>query len=205
MGLQKLRFFHAGWRKWGYWLAAAVAIPVGWYITYRGVLWNNSIGWSDEWSNPNSLWHKGVRFNYYGSLITAFGYVSAGVLLSIWAANPARKILNRCLLPIRSVGRMALTCYLSETLIGTTIFYGHGLGYFGKLTRFELLPIVLGTWVVILAFATLWLRFFRQGPLEWFWHSIVYWDWKNPRKAAAGPDASLSPSVSGAVGEANKD
>jgi uncharacterized protein len=197
MSLHRWRFFHASWPRWRYVAVALIAVPTGWYITYRGVLFNDSKGWSETWTDPDSLWHRGVRYNYYGSLITAFGYLALGVLLATWAANPGRKLLRACLIPIRAVGRTALTCYLLETLIGTTIFYGHGLGYFGYLTRAELLPIVLGTWVFILAFATVWLKFFRQGPLEWFWHAIVYWEWKNPRHMAAGPDASLSQSMAG--------
>ena len=201
MALQKRRFFHALWPREAYATIAALAIPIGWMITYLGVLFNDSIRWNEDWYSFFSLWHLGVQFNYWGSLLTAFGYISFGVLLAIWAAHPAHSLLRLALIPIRAVGRMALTCYLAETLIGTTIFYGHGLGYFGYLTRAQLLPIVLGTWIVILAFATLWLKFFRQGPCEWLWHSIVYWDWQNPRHTAAGPDASLNPSVAGSTGE----
>ena len=129
------------------------------------------------------------------------------MLLADWAAKPDWSLFNKWLTPIRSIGRMALTCYLGETLIGTTIYYCHGIGpiklgfgLFGRTTRVENLPIVFGTWLFMLIFATFWLTMFRQGPLEWFWHSIVYWDWKNPRHAAAGPDASLSPSVKGTAG-----
>jgi uncharacterized membrane protein YeiB len=172
-----------------------------------------------------------MAFNYWGSLLCAFGYISFGVLLALWAAdpvkpswsaefarqgytpiaaigatfavNPLHKLFRLCLIPVRAVGRMALTCYLTETLIGTTLFYGHGLGLFGKLSRPELVyKVVLPSWAFILAFATIWLSLFRQGPLEWLWHSIVYWDWHNPRHSAAGPDASLSPTIAGSAGEA---
>lgn len=201
MGLQRLRFFHGAWRWWSYALIALALTPLGWWITWRGVLYNEfEIKWSEDWFVYESLWHKGVKFNYFGSLLCAFGYISVGVLLAMVAANPARKLFRACLVPIRSVGRMALTCYLTESLIGTTLFYGHGFGYFGMFSRAELpFKVVLPTWIAILAFATLWLTFFRQGPLEWLWHSIVYWDFKNPLKSAAGPDASLSPSVQGSV------
>ena len=201
MALQKRRFFHAVWPREAYATIAAIAVPLGWMISFLGTRFNDAINWSENWYSFFSLWHLGVEFNYWGSLLTAFGYISIGVLLAIWAANPAHSLLRLALIPVRAVGRMALSCYLAETLLGTTIFYGHGLGYFGYLTRAQLLPIVLGTWIAILAFATLWLTFFRQGPFEWFWHSLVYWDWQNPRHGAAGPDASLSPSVAGSAGE----
>ena len=200
MALQKRRFFHAAWSRDAYATIAALTIPVGWMMTYLGVMFEQRINWveSDDFL---SVWHLGGEFNYWGSLLCAFGYMSFGVMLAIWAAKPVHTILQKCLIPIRSIGRMALTCYLTETLIGTTIYYGHGFGLFGRTTRAQNLPIVFGTWIFLMFFATLWLTVFRQGPLEWFWHSIVYWDWHNPRLAAAGPDASLSPSVAGVVGE----
>jgi uncharacterized protein len=201
MGLQKLRFYHGAWPKWSYALIPLILVPLGWYTSYQGVLFNESIGWNENWYSYTSLWHRGMVYNCYGSLMCALGYNAIGVLVALIAANPARKILRFCLIPIRAVGRMALSCYLTETLIGTTLFYGHGYGTFGMFSRAELVPkVVLPTWIGILFFATLWLSVFRQGPLEWLWHSIAYWDWKNPRKAAAGPDASLSPNVPGAIG-----
>jgi uncharacterized protein len=203
MGLHKLRFFNGTWPRWLYAVIPLVLAPIGWFITYRGVLYNESIHWNEDWYGTESLWHKGVYYNYYGSLLCALGYISAGVVLALITARPALRVLHVCLVPIRAVGRMALTCYLTETLIGTTLFYGHGFGKFGMFTRAELLfEVVLPAWAGILMFATLWLTLFRQGPLEWLWHSIVYWDWRNPRKAAAGPDKALTPTVPGMAGQA---
>jgi len=126
-------------------------------------------------------------------LLCTFGYMCFGVLLAIWAADVSRWMLRACLVPIRSVGRMALSNYISQTVIGTFIFYGHGLGYFGQLSRAQLVPIVLVTWCLQLTASTIWLRYFRQGPLEWFWHSIVYWKWKSPllpREVATVPQTA---------------
>jgi uncharacterized protein len=206
MALQKRRFFHGAWPLGAYATLASFTIPAGWAISYLGVLFNQRIGWVES-DDLFSMWHLGTQFNYWGSLLCSVGYMSCGVLLADWAAKPNWAWFNKCLTPIRSIGRMALTCYLMETLIGTTFYYEHkigpvqlGFGYFGKTTRLENLPLVFGTWAFLLIFAPLWLTVFRQGPLEWFWHSIVYWDWKNPLHSAAGPDASLSPSVAGMAG-----
>jgi uncharacterized protein len=206
MALQKRRFFHGAWPLASYATIASFAIPAGWTISYLGVMFNQRNGWVES-DDLFSVWHLGGQFNYWGSLLCSLGYLSCGVLLAAWAAKPGFAWVSKCLTPIRSIGRMALTCYLTETLIGTTFYYRHrigsvdlGFGYFGQTTRLENLPLVLGTWIFLMIFATVWLLIFRQGPLEWFWHSIVYWDWKNPRHAAAGPDASLSPSVAGVVG-----
>jgi uncharacterized protein len=66
---------------------------------------------------------------------------------------------------IACVGRMALSNYLLQTLICTTLFYRFGL--FMKFDRLTLLAFVIPVWVVNVAFSVIWLRYFRQGPLEW--------------------------------------
>lgn len=201
MALQKRRFFHGAWNLGAYATIASLTIPAGWTISYIGVMHNQQVGWVES-DSFFSVWHLGTLFNYWGSLLCAVGYLSCGVLLAAWAAKASW--VSKCLIPIRSIGRMALTCYLTETLIGTTFYYGHeihgvklGFGYFGHTWRTDNLYLVFSTWAFLMVFATLWLTFFKQGPLEWFWHSLVYWDWKNPLNAAAGPDASLSTSVQG--------
>jgi uncharacterized protein len=70
---------------------------------------------------------------------------------------------------------MALTCYLLQTIICTTIFYGHGLGLFGKVNRVEQLVVVLAVWAILLVLSPIWLRRFRFGPFEWIWRCLSYW------------------------------
>jgi uncharacterized protein len=70
---------------------------------------------------------------------------------------------------------MALTNYLMQSVICTTLFYGWGFGLFGTLNRTPLAGIVLAIWVFQLLFSPLWLRFFRFGPAEWLWRSLTYW------------------------------
>ena len=76
--------------------------------------------------------------------------------------------------PFAAVGQMALTNYLLHTVICTTIFYGHGFGYYGSVDRLEQLGVVIGVWVVQLVASPLWLRRFRYGPAEWVWRSLTY-------------------------------
>jgi uncharacterized protein len=72
-------------------------------------------------------------------------------------------------------GQMAFTNYLTQSLICTSIFYGHGLGYFGRFGRAELALFVVGIWALQLAWSPLWLRYFTFGPAEWAWRSLTYW------------------------------
>jgi uncharacterized protein len=174
MALQRWKFYHGQWGRPAYALLAMLLIPVGWLLTTLGVIFNHTTEWSEEWTAFLSVWGLGAEFNYWGSLLTAVGYMAAGVLVAMWAADPARRVLRAALVPVRAVGRTALTNYLSQSLIGTTLFYGHGLGWYGKLTRLELLYVVAAVWTVQLIVSPFWLRYFRQGPMEWLWHTLVY-------------------------------
>jgi uncharacterized protein len=76
---------------------------------------------------------------------------------------------------LAAMGRMSLTSYLSQTVICTTIFYGHGLGLFGRADRWHLLVLALIILVCQMIFSVVWLRSFRYGPMEWVWRSLSYW------------------------------
>ena len=71
-------------------------------------------------------------------------------------------------------GRMALTNYIGQSVIGMFLFYGIGFGLgagFG-LAQTEL--IVLAVCLFQMIFSALWLRAFRFGPLEWIWRMLTY-------------------------------
>ncbi|MCD2322629.1 DUF418 domain-containing protein [Sphingomonas sp. IC-56] len=80
---------------------------------------------------------------------------------------------GRLTVRLAAAGRMAFTNYLLTSLICTTIFYGYGLGWFGQLSRWQLYPIVVGVWAVILLWSKPCLDHFRFGPFEWLWRSLV--------------------------------
>lgn len=75
---------------------------------------------------------------------------------------------------IAAPGRMALTCYISQSLTGIFLFYGIGLGLgmsFG-LVHIEL--IALCVFIIQIVLSRVWFLFFRFGPLEWLWRLATY-------------------------------
>lgn len=72
-----------------------------------------------------------------------------------------------------AVGRMAFTNYLATSILCTLFFYGYGLGAYGHLSRWQLYPVVLGVWTLLLLWSPLWLRHHRYGPMEWLWRSLA--------------------------------
>ena len=85
-----------------------------------------------------------------------------------------KDVWRKRLRPLAAVGRMALSMYLLHSIICTTIFYGHGLGLFGRVERIWQLAIALAVIALQLWIAPLWLRRFRFGPFEWLWRTLTY-------------------------------
>lgn len=79
-------------------------------------------------------------------------------------------------------GQMALTNYLSQSLLCLFIFTGAGLALYGQLSRHELYYVVVAIWILQLAWSPLWLRHFRYGPAEWIWRSLTYGRWQPLRR-----------------------
>jgi uncharacterized protein len=74
-----------------------------------------------------------------------------------------------------ATGQMALTNYLSQSVICMFVFTGAGLALYGHLERHELYYVVAAIWIAQLIWSPLWLRRFRFGPAEWLWRSLTYW------------------------------
>ncbi len=140
-----------------------IGLGIGWPIVIVGVVSNFKAGWSLEYSM-----FLGSQFNYWGSLLVAMGYI--GLVMMISKSMERKKAIH----PLAAVGRMALTQYLLQTLICTFLFYGNGLGLFGRVERQHQILIVFVIWTVQLILSQIWLRHFRFGPAEWLWRSLTY-------------------------------
>jgi uncharacterized protein len=76
---------------------------------------------------------------------------------------------------LASVGQMAFTNYLMQSIICTWFFYGYGFGFYNKMKFHQLYYFVFSVWVFQMIFSVIWLRYFRFGPFEWLWRSLTYW------------------------------
>ncbi|HET8679857.1 MAG TPA: DUF418 domain-containing protein, partial [bacterium] len=90
------------------------------------------------------------------------------------------------LLPLAALGRMALTNYLLQSLICTTIFYSYGLGLFGTVGPVYGALLTVAIYAVQVPLSIWWLRRFRFGPVEWLWRSLTYWQLQPMRITVAG-------------------
>ena len=165
--------------------ALAVGIPVTLYGTQRII----ASGWDFRYS-----FFYGAEYNYWASLLVSMGWIGTVMLVSRAAA--LLSLTKR----LAAVGRMAFTNYILHTVICTGIFYGHGLGLFGKVERMWQFVIVLTIWIIQLIVSPIWLRYFVFGPLEWLWRSLTYMQWEPFRRNSAVGLAAPSPrKLKGAV------
>ena len=74
-------------------------------------------------------------------------------------------------------GRMALTNYIGQSVIGMFLFYGIGLGWGSTIGLWQTEAIVLAVFLFQMLFSRLWLSGFRFGPLEWIWRMLTYGKW----------------------------
>ena len=165
MGLLQMGFLSAQlpYRMYG-WIAAvgySVGIPLGvlcvWALMKRNF-------------DPLAI----LKWEYipYDLQRLAVGLANAAVLLVIVKVGALRWITK----PLAAVGQTALSNYLGTSVICTLIFNGYGLKQFGRLSLYQLFYVVALVWVFNLIASTIWLKYFRFGPIEWLWRSLTYWE-----------------------------
>jgi uncharacterized protein len=171
MGLFKLGVFSAARSASTYAAMFVVGVLLGVPLVLAGVHYRNLTNWDVQ-----HAFILGGQFNYWGSIPLALAWVGLVMLVCRSAALAAVRP------PLAAVGQMAFTNYLLQTVICTTLFYGHGLGWYGQVERVGQFGIVLAVWAVQLALSSVWLRAFRFGPAEWLWRSLTYGRWQPFRR-----------------------
>lgn len=109
---------------------------------------------------------------FFSMPLLGIGYMATIVLLlqkETWRARLA---------PLAFSGRMALSNYLMQTLIATTIFYSYGLGLYAQVGPAVSLLLTVVIYALQIWFSRWWLSHFRYGPLEWLWRSLTYLNWQ---------------------------
>lgn len=117
----------------------------------------------------------GVPLNMLVAVLTQLGLLGqVAMYVAIVVILMQRPAWRRVLLVLAPVGRMPLTTYWMQSVICTTLFYGWGLGW-STPPPAACLALGFAIFVVQIVVSHLWLRWFRFGPLEWVWRSVVYW------------------------------
>ena len=76
--------------------------------------------------------------------------------------------------PFAAVGRTALSNYLLQSVICTTLYYSWGGGFYGRVNPLlGFVPTVV-IYAILLAASVYWMRHFDYGPMEWLWRRLTY-------------------------------
>ena len=115
----------------------------------------------------------------FGPLALALGYAS---FITLQLSKPG---WHRVLHPLAAVGRVPLSAYVGQSVVYTTIYYGYGLGLYGRLGPAHILPLAAIIFGLEILVCNWWIRRFRFGPLEWLWRSATYLKWQPMKVSAA--------------------
>ncbi len=116
--------------------------------------------------------------NTVATIPVALGYIG---LIVLWNQRTPTRLHHR----IRAAGRMALTNYLTQTIIGIVVLRGLFAG--SDLSRSWIALFVITIWALQLAWSEPWLERFAFGPFEWLWRCGTYRRWQTILTARRPP------------------
>lgn len=162
VALMKLGFWQKGFTTQNLWLMVLIGYGIGlsarYYYIQAEIAADFDIYSRMAYQEFSNVWRILVTIGHLG-LLTLF--CRSGMLMFLQKA-------------VGNVGRMALTNYISQTVLASVFFYGAFMGNYAKLERVELWYVVVAIWAFNIIFSNLWLKLYYYGPLEWLWRALTY-------------------------------
>lgn len=120
-----------------------------------------------------------VKMNSWLAMIGLSGYdlnnASMTLIYLVLFVMLYRKVRpEKWLVKLAPYGRMALTNYILQSILGTLLLYGWGFGFLGEISNTITLLIAITLIVVQVWLSKIWLRYFTYGPIEWLWRSLTF-------------------------------
>ncbi|UNK49307.1 DUF418 domain-containing protein [Lysobacter sp. S4-A87] len=141
-----------------------LALPVGVVLALLSAAVTVHLDWKEQGARAMLA----MALMLAASPLLSLGYLAL-VVAALQTAFGAR-----LLAPLAPLGRMALSNYLLQSLVGTWLFYGHGLGLWGSVPRRWQVAGVVAVFVLQVLLSRIWLAHFRHGPVEWLWRAWTY-------------------------------
>jgi uncharacterized protein len=101
-------------------------------------------------------------------VVLAIGYGATCIALYTFAGA------DRLLSVLGPLGRMAFSNYLAQSLIFGWIFFGYGLGLFGRVSSSHAMWLGMAVYLGQVLVSHWWLKRYRFGPMEWLWRTLMY-------------------------------
>ncbi|WP_130736782.1 DUF418 domain-containing protein [Flavobacterium sp. J27] len=145
-----------------YWIITVSVLIVGLVINYM-----RYYSWTYEDHIPNISTWKALLFTFPKEILGVAYVLLLNGIYQKYLKNVKLKIFTK-------IGKTALSNYIFQNIILGILFYGYGFALFNSYTRFELLGFVVVIWIVQIIVTFVWLRYYKQGPLEFLWRSLTY-------------------------------
>ena len=159
-GVYRTGFMNGGLPERTYRLTATVGLAVGLPLAAAGVIITAVNDYSRE------IAFVGQIPNTLGTIPCSLGYMS---LIILWNNRGDSRLKQR----LRAVGRMALTNYLTQTVLGVLVLTVL-LGDVDFVNRSAVLVFVFAVWGLQVWWSQAWLGRFLFGPAEWLWRVATY-------------------------------
>jgi uncharacterized protein len=172
LALFKWGFLTGAWSRKDYWkvvkIGYGIGLPLVLYANYYNFHHFSTL-------EANLARMEQVSVNWV-ALIYPFQRIlivmaHAAALILMFQSGFAKNLFSRLV----AVGRMALTNYISHSVICTLFFFGYGLNNYGAFEFYQIYFVVLAIWAFQLIISPIWLKYFQFGPMEWLWRSLTYW------------------------------
>lgn len=96
------------------------------------------------------------------------------VIVSTFILLYQKEAMNKWLIKLIPFGKMSLTNYIMQSMIGAFIYYRYGLGLFEYTGASFCIIIGFCLFIIQLSFCKWWLKSHSYGPLEYLWHKATW-------------------------------
>lgn len=141
-----------------------IALPVGVGLA----LVSTAVSTRLDWEHDGARSMLAMALMMAASPLMSLGYLA--LVVEALRTNAGARVFG----VLAPAGRMALSNYLLQSLLGTWVFYAHGLGLWGEVPRRWQVLGVFAVFALQVAASHWWLARFRFGPAEWLWRACTY-------------------------------
>lgn len=111
-----------------------------------------------------------VFFNpFYWMILSTMLFIATGISL-LYINNKLKTIFNY----FKFGGKMTLTNYIFQNILGAFIFSGIGLGIGNTMPYWFYFSLAVFVFIAQLFISKWWLSKYNYGPIEWLWRSASY-------------------------------
>lgn len=122
----------------------------------------------------NSLKSEALRRPLLSILTTWVNFSLMLVLVGGFTLLFQKERFHRFLNLFTLLGRMSLSNYVMQSIMGSFVYYGFGLGLYLYTGATYSLLIAIGLVTIQWLFCRWWLNRHKQGPLEYLWHKATW-------------------------------